>query len=548
MKDPNWWIENSLNDLYFLCRNVLCTLEDPTPGYKDLYLPTHGRLCKFITTYARPRQKVIVLMPRGWIKSYIITVGWNIQCILRNLIYKKRELAVVSSAVIENAIEFIDKIKFNLAYNDLLRGVFQRWIPADLARDADRWKLNVIEIGGNRIEVGSVEKSLTSRHFGRGTNDDLVNLENSQSKPQLDKTIDWWRLYQSLLLPLGIEILPGTRWDAEDLYGYLIKRFLNIPRNIQADMHKMSVFEWHDKRYHLLQVACWEDLEKERGSTYPVLWPEERLKEIQREQQDRFGGQYLNDPIAMSSRKFKVHWFQYYEPTDVPKTPEGNLQVFTLMTVDPTGKEKIESDYTGITVADAALDKKVYIRFGQRKLITDLKLAEWIVEVACLYQPMVIGIEETKFSTIMEFLEIVIPQMIRASRIPPALVPYIRTLTGYCVELGSHGRPKRIRVEALTGWIESGRFLFPKAGADDLVEEATHWRPNYQGGLDDILDSTAYLLDILQFPQLNDPVKLLVVPDDLKMSQEEREKKSFEDAMKKVTDDDGYFDKLEDLY
>ncbi len=41
---------------------------------------------------------------------------------------------------------------------------------------------------------------------------------------------------------------------------------------------------------------------------------------------------------------------------------------------------------------------------------------------------------------------------------------------------------------------------------------------------DNILDSLAYILDVAVFPSVGDPEKKLVVPEHLKMTDEEREK------------------------
>ena len=84
--DPAFWRESCLTDLFFSCRLVLSTLDDPTPGMKDLWPPTHKRLCDFITKYALPGNILLILLPRGWVKSYIITVGWLTQRLLQNLV------------------------------------------------------------------------------------------------------------------------------------------------------------------------------------------------------------------------------------------------------------------------------------------------------------------------------------------------------------------------------------------------------------------------------------------------------------------------------
>jgi len=45
-------------------------------------------------------------------------------------------------------------------------------------------------------------------------------------------------------------------------------------------------------------------------------------------------------------------------------------------------------------------------------------LAEWIIETSLKFYPAVIGIEEGKFKSIQELLEILIPQLIDQGEIP----------------------------------------------------------------------------------------------------------------------------------
>ena len=211
LNNPQWWIDKALSDLYFLCRCVLATLEDPTPGYKDLYKPTHERICRFIEKYSLPGHKVIILCPRGWVKSYVITIGWLIQRLLKNLLTNKREHWIIDNATLSNSMQFLKKIKFNLQYNELLVGLFRDVLPKNPESDAARWTLEELEINGNSIEVGSVEGNLVSRHYKGMIHDDLVDKENSRTVDQIIKVIDWWKLAQSLLESDGLEIIKIGR-------------------------------------------------------------------------------------------------------------------------------------------------------------------------------------------------------------------------------------------------------------------------------------------------------------------------------------------------
>lgn len=516
LNNPQWWIDKALSDLYFLCRCVLATLEDPTPGYKDLYKPTHEHICRFIEKYSLPGHKVIILCPRGWVKSYVITIGWLIQRLLKNLLTNKREHWIIDNATLSNSMQFLKKIKFNLQYNELLVGLFRDVLPKNPESDAARWTLEELEINGNSIEVGSVEGNLVSRHYKGMIHDDLVDKENSRTVDQIIKVIDWWKLAQSLLESDGLEIIIGTRWTYSDLYGHLLEKFLRVPKEIEDASRKQPIFEWHRDRYHYLRYLCWQDPVHETGSTFPTLFPESRLKQLKEEQGEYFPGQYLNDPMSFEDAKFQRQWFVTWEERNIPATR------VTIQLVDPMGKDTKQSDYMGHVVIDAGTDKKLYVRYAQRDKKTDADAVKWIVEIAMIYQPMMIGVEEFRYGTFKDLADYIIPQMIRQGKIPPHLAEYCLRIPYRMVELKHHNRPKKLRIQNLTGWVQQGNFLFAPHGMDDFFEELLRWD---KWERDDIVDAAAYVLDIVVFPTEKDPPKTFILSDELKMTPEQRERK-----------------------
>ena len=523
ISDPNWWVENCLNDLFFLCRNVLSCVDDPSPGYKDLYPPTHKRLAQFLQQYAKPDNTCVILLPRGWLKSSIATIGFATWMTLNWWVRGERRSSIISNATIGNAKEFLWKYKYNMMYNELLRGLFREYIPEDPESEAARWTQEEIELNGCRIETGSAEGNLVSRHYnGFMFNDDLVNKENSETKVQLDKVVDWWRLSRSLKMPNCGEIIPGTRWAWEDLYGHIIEKHLKISRKQFEVIHRQPIFEWHQDRFHLFQAHCFDDPIERTGSTFPVLFPEKKIKEIIDEQGSRAGGQYFNDPLAMSEAEINHRWFRFFHEDDLPAIRN------TLLLVDPTGKDNKESDYSAIVIAEPASDKMIYISFGKRKKVTDMKLAEWIVEIAIQYQPGLIGIEDNRFGPISELLEIVIPRMIKEGSVPEHLTAFARSILGMLIPLEPRGRNKHVRIRALSGWIESGKMLFHRTNTEDLRDELVRFPRTRR---DDIMDACAYILDhAFPFPLRTDPEKILELPEDLKRTAAEWEKADWENA------------------
>lgn len=517
LQDPQWWIDNICEDLYFACRVVYCTIEDPTPGYKDLYEPTHRAICDFVQNYGKAGQELVILTPRHWIKSYLITVGWTMQRMVRNWVTGQREHMIISNATIKNAKQFLERIKYNIQYNDLFRGLFREFIPDDLENKAEKWTQDEFMLGGNHIETGSVEGNLVSQHYKVMINDDLVNKENSKEATQIGKVIEWWRLARSLLSPDGTSINIGTRWSYDDLYGWIINKFIMPPKNYYVGK---PIVELHKGKYHLLQMDCWSDPDKETGSTFPILFPEEKLREIFNEQGDAAYGQYRNDPLARGKNPIKREWFRRYHKDDVPE------QRHTLLLIDPTGTAGEDSDFTGVVLIELCSDRKGYLVFGEKQKITDMELAQYIIRKATDHFPDLIGIETNKFGVIQDMLEMLIPQMLRRGDFRPEHVEFAKRIPYILVELKPGGRPKDVRIRNLSGRIESGDFLFPYYGTEQLEEELIRF-PTSQ--YKDIADAFAYVLDNMTFPKKDDPVKLLTLPPQMKETNEEREKREWED-------------------
>jgi hypothetical protein len=148
-------------------------------------------------------------------------------------------------------------------------------------------------------------------------------------------------------------------------------------------------------------------------------------------------------------------------------------------------------------------------------------LAEKIIELALVHIPDSIGIEDVKYDSIKDLLELIIEKMVRHREVPEEQIEYLKQIPNIMIELKPKGRPKPVRIRQLSGYVESGQFLFPHGGAEELEDELKRF--SGEGTLkDDISDAFAYSLDVMLWPKVDDPPKLLLVPDKLKMTDEER--------------------------
>jgi hypothetical protein len=198
-------------DLRFLCEDLL--------GMDKWEPSLHDDLARFL---AKDSRRKMILMPRGHLKSSIVTVGWAIQRLLANPNIR----ILIASAVWNNAREFLRQIQGFLTDRSLLPKLFgpfmnskTRWTADDLdiAQRTDFTKR------GATISTAGIEGSKTGMHYDLIIADDLVVRENVSTPDQIQKVITFYRDLLDLLDPGGELVLIGTRWTLGDLYGWVME-------------------------------------------------------------------------------------------------------------------------------------------------------------------------------------------------------------------------------------------------------------------------------------------------------------------------------------
>lgn len=198
-------------DLRFLCVEIL--------QMKDWQSGLHDELSDFLKT---PDKQKLVLMPRGHLKSSIVTVGYTIQRILCNPNIR----VLITNAVWDQAREFLRQISEYLTVSSQLPSIFGQFRQKDIT-----WTRNEISIAqkddptkrGPTIRTAGLESVLTGSHCDFIIHDDLVELNNVQTKEQIKKVIQFHDASLDVLDPGGEMIDIGTRWAEDDLYGLILK-------------------------------------------------------------------------------------------------------------------------------------------------------------------------------------------------------------------------------------------------------------------------------------------------------------------------------------
>jgi predicted phage terminase large subunit-like protein len=458
-------VRHSCQDsLWFLCTQML--------GYKDWDI-CHDEIEKFL---AKPANKKLVLIPRGHLKTAIVTKALSIKWILND----PNVRILLANQVWDKSREMLSEIKGHLEGKSELPKLFGNFVSG-------RWNEEKIEVAQRTkslaaptIATTGVEAEMTSTHFDKIILDDLMGLQNYKTKEQRDKVRAFYRSMINLLEPDGQLIVIGTRWHLDDLYQTIIDN-----ESDYYDIMVRSVVEdgriIFPKKFNLK----FDPLKKQWAFT-----PEKCMDYIKFLKQSTgadFFSQYMNNPVDDENQLFKTTYFKHYT--------ERPANLFTVMTVDPAISERQYSDYTGIVVAGRAPDGKIYVldtlraRWGSPKEIVDnifLMRDKW--------HPDVVAIEENGFQKSLRFWAE--DEMKRQGIYFP-----IETLKSP-VERG--GLVKEYRIKGLEPYYRNG-MVFHQKWMKDLEEELAQYP---RAKHDDLSDALSWSLNFLITPDMESPEKM----------------------------------------
>lgn len=411
------------------------------------------------------KQKLF-LLPRGHWKSTLITIAYTIQRILQN-----PDISIfISNATLGNSKAFLREIKNQFEKNEQLRDLFGNQV-------GERWGEDEIIVSSRKslhkeptIRIGSVEHSVVSAHFDLLIFDDLCNRENTSTKEQCDKVVQYWKDCQAL----GIEdrtefITVGTVWHHADLYSH-----------IQVESKKR-------KDFSVIKKTCWKDELKTKPLFYKFT--KEHLESLRQTMGSfDFAKQYENSVIDDSSAHFKRSWTQNtYNEEWIKQKP-----LHTFITIDAAMSTKDNSDYTGVIVSSVDAANNWYIRWVKRLKINTTELVNLIFDLWTNIEwkrsgLQAIGVEQKAFNDLIR-------PMLKTESESRNIFPIVK-------ELKDLGRKKEDRIKgALQGRFEYGKVYFREAASDDtewLKEELLKFPLSEH---DDLSDALAYQQDIINAP------------------------------------------------
>ena len=424
-----------LEDLFFFNKYIIEQGEDRR---KFIVPHVHGEWAEW---FAKSEKRIqCILVPRSCFKSTFFTVGWCLQLIAKDPSIR----ILIANATLDNAQKFLGEIGSHIKDNPEYKQLYGEMFDKDL-----RWNENEIVVKGRRtgvreptISVAGVGGNLVSRHFDVIIGDDLVNAENSSTRFQAEKVIDWWKRSLSLLEPDGKMLLIGTRWSYYELYSYLIE-------------HMKDEVDFYIKGAH-----------NSDGSLYfPERFSEPKLRELR-----KLHGSYIyscfynNDPIDEEEAIIKKSQIKYYD-----KAPLG-LNVFSAC--DPAISQGGQADSSAFLTVGVASNGDWYVLEAQQEKSTVAGMVERLflqnnhwkpltscIEVIGQAQGLLSPIhdEEERRHIYLPLVEIkALPQVTKEMRIRSILQPRFERGSVYIKEDMTE--------------LEEQLIKFPRAKKDDLID------------------------------------------------------------------------------
>lgn len=433
----------------------------------------HKDLCYFVQNQ-RDRKKIL-LIPRGHLKSTLITVGYS----LFRLINDINTRILILNATWQMAVDFLTEIKNHLTKNEKLIEVYGNISENNVEWSNDRITLSRDDTGikGPSVWATGVDSNLVGSHPDLIIMDDVVNRDNADSSEQTNKVIMRYKDALDLLEPGGQLIIIGTRWSDKDFYEWI----LNPENGLVGDFDCLikGAFEFDS---NLSQVF-------EDGGDLIMrnhLWPNKfSYNELRSRYKSKgpyeFSSQYLNDPVPDESAVFQRAWLKYILLADW-----RGRHVNRIMTVDPAMSLSKEADFTGIIITEVDEYGSILVRHIDKIKVNPNELINHLFFLYDQFHPSVIGIEMVAFQKTLQYS--INEEMKRRRKFLPIK------------EISPQDRTKVERIKALQPLYANGKILHSKEvrNLNFLEDELTRFP---RGKHDDLIDALSYQLDLIVLPR-----------------------------------------------
>jgi len=189
-------------------------------NHQDINWETHGEVIEALESDAK---RALIVMPRGTLKSSLCSIDFPAWSLIRSPDLR----ILIDSEIYTNSSRFLREIVGNMKTNLFteLWGEFEGpvWTEGEIVIKQRKKILKESSITCSGIGAGK-----TSQHYDLIIADDMNSPKNSNTEDGLQKVIDHYKMYTSLLEPDGRIIVVGTRYHELDLIGNILENECKI--------------------------------------------------------------------------------------------------------------------------------------------------------------------------------------------------------------------------------------------------------------------------------------------------------------------------------
>ncbi len=320
-------------------------------------------------------RRVLILDPRGWLKTTINAQAHTIQWLLN---YPDIAIMIVQSNL-EKAEMILGEIKKHFQYNPTFRLLFPEHCPFKSIDDfgtkgkfTTRGRARHITRREESVITSSIDAGTAGIHVDVMKFSDIVEPSNVGTEDQMEGVIESFYMAQNLLVGPNYWIdVEGTRYDFADLYGRIIKNHKDTPEDERTwRIHARGCYKKKEgPETFTSEELLLPDFRNAKGEFIPHWLDPERgfttahFEAKRREDPYIFSCQQLNCPQGGIDGRtiFPIIPRQY--PTMISRNDfVQNVRVaYYIASVDTAETKNSRSNYTCITIAAFSNDGKVYV-------------------------------------------------------------------------------------------------------------------------------------------------------------------------------------------
>lgn len=395
------------------------------------------------------KENLFVVAFRGSGKSTVITAAYPIWAILGK---QKKRFVVIFCQTQAQAKQHMMNLRRELEDNDLLKkdlGPFRE--------NSDEWGAQSIVFSNTdaRITVASVDQSIRGiRHYQYRPDliicDDVEDISSTKTREGRNKTYQW----------LKSEVIPAGDKDT---------RLIIVGNLLHEDSLLMRLKEEREKEIIDGNFLFYPLIDKRGDCLWPGKYPTNEDVENERRKvgnEITWQQEYLLNIVPSEDQAIYPEWINYYDDLPKPLMLYGGYPSHreVRIGIDPAISQSDVADYTAMVPGMLFETRTGYMLYILPKIINKrLNFPQTVETCKVISQSY-----KKDFSTVRLVIEDVayqkaLPQQLQVEGVHDV----ITTRPG--------SQDKRSRLVLTANLLKTGQVLFPREGAEELIQQIVHF-------------------------------------------------------------------------